>query len=857
MSGRRYRSLHQRASGLGRPGLALRSITAIGVAVTFVATIGVAAPAGAAPATSLSAASPGPVSIPSVTGPAVDSGVETDTAAGAVVPVIVQLAGVPDAASDDPGRLPARRAQIRRATRNVVDDLPPGSFDHSRPIGDLAMVSMVIDGDALASLAANPSVARISRNKANRPLGTNTTNIGAPAAWAQGNQGSGQTVAVVDTGVETSHSYLAGKVVGEACFSSDLPMTSAGFSAANCPGPDPTTAVGTGTGQPCPIDVDGCEHGTHVAGIAVGGAAGSFSGVAPAADLISVNVFSSYHADPANSHGLCGATPTCAVAWDDDIIRGLLYVDSLRSTMSIAAANLSLGGGSATSKACDLDPLAPAINQLTNHGIAVAVAAGNDGSKSGLSSPACVSAAISVGATNPATDTVASFSDSSPRLSILAPGVGINSSQPAAAPGTSACPLPYAADRCASISGTSMATPHIAGAIAVLRQARPNLGGPTVNAAQVSAQLAVLRSTGKNVTDAANGIVTPRLQLDAAVAATPPTPAGAGLPKSFPGAVAANKDGRLEVFRADTSGTVLNIWQRVPNGGWSGWSGLGGQLTGQPIVTTNIDGRLELFGVDSSGRLTHSWQVAPGSVWSGWVVLGGQVSGNQFTVFANLDARLEIFVVGSDGHVRHSWQLSAGSGWSNWYDVGGSVGVQGISSIRSPDGRVVVVEVDNTGKVQRLSQGIAGGGWGAWELVGTGMSGRPGFGVNPDNRLELFVANGAGRLHHQWQSTAGGSWSSGLAAIGGGFNPANLAVGRNADGRLEIFTAGTNGVVAHVWQTTGGIGWSGLAVIGSAAAPISVNTNQDGRLELFSPLSRSHNWQVAPNGGWSGWWPLP
>jgi hypothetical protein len=373
----------------GRRGrLVERSVASVVVALALFATV-----AGSpADATAAAGSIPGSAGVAAPAPAPVDPGLETEAATGAAVPVIVQLAGVADATNDDPARQPAKRAQIDRSTARVLDALPGGSSRTSTPIGDLPMVAMVVDHEGLASLAANPAVARVSRNKPNRPLATNTTNItniGAPAAWGQGFTGSGQTVAVVDSGVATSHSFLAGKVVAEGCFSTNIPanIPGAAFSAANCPGPDPTTAIGPGTGQPCPLDVAECEHGTHVAGIAVGGAGGSFSGVAPGAALISVNVFSSYNADPLRPNGLCGGVAKCAVAWDSDIIRGLLYVDSLRSTRSIAAVNLSLGSGSATANACDSDPIAPAINQLTNHGIAVVVAAGNNYSKTGISSP--------------------------------------------------------------------------------------------------------------------------------------------------------------------------------------------------------------------------------------------------------------------------------------------------------------------------------------------------------------------------------------------------------------------------------------------------------------------------------------
>jgi hypothetical protein len=420
-----------------------------------------------------------------------------------------------------------------------------------------------------------------------------------------------------------------------------------------------------------------------------------------------------------------------------------------------------------------------------------------------------------------------------------------------------ACPAPFGADKCYPFSGTSMATPHVAGAIAVLRQAEqtPGVPTPTPNASEVDAELATLRSTGKLVTDQANGVVTPRLQLDAAVATPPPTPFGAGLPAAFPGAVASNKDGRLETFRTDPSGMVANIWQLAPNSAWSGWGNLGGQLTGQPTASINVDGRLELFGVDSSGRLVHSWQLAPGQPWSGWVPLGGQVSGNRFTVFGNLDGRLEIFAVGADGRTRHSWQLGAGSSWSNWYEVTGLFGIQGISSIRQPDGRAVVVAIDNVGNAARMAQAFVGSSWSAWTPIAGGLSGTPGLGINPDGRLEVFVATSSGTLFHQWQTSPGGSWTSGVLPLGAGFSGSNLAVGRNADGRLEVFSARLDGVVVHTWQQSGG--WSGVASLGSAAAPISIQVDADGRLELFAPFGRTHDWQTVPSGGWSGWQSLP
>jgi len=346
-----------------------------------------------------------------------------------------------------------------------------------------------VDRSALEKLVTNPFVKSLAEDALLRyTLDTSVPKIGAPKVWNAGFTGAGSVIGILDTGVDKNHPFLNGAVVSEACYSSNYQPHSA---SSVCPG-----GVTSSTAQGSAMPYSGncypgtCDHGTHVAGIAAGRDNGSFSGVATGAGVIAVQVFSRF-----DDVSLCGpgATP-CAMAYTSDIIKGLERILSLRDVYSIAAVNLSLGGGRYYNY-CDSDPMKPSIDNLRSVNIATVAASGNASYKDSIASPACISSAISVGASSDI-DTVPSFSNSAYFLSLLAPGVGIYSSIPG---GT------YE-----SWSGTSMATPHIAGSWALLRQAAPSQS--------VSQVLNAMATTGLGIFDI-NGIYKTRIRVDNALAA--------------------------------------------------------------------------------------------------------------------------------------------------------------------------------------------------------------------------------------------------------------------------------------------------------------------------------------------------
>ncbi|MBF8316639.1 S8 family peptidase, partial [Acinetobacter baumannii] len=221
--------------------------------------------------------------------------------------------------------------------------------------------------------------------------------------------GSGTTAYIVDTGILSSHQEFSGRVLS-------------GY-----------TAISDGNGT---TDCNG--HGTHVAGT-VGG---TTYGVAKSVNLVPIRIL-----------GCDGSGAS------SNVIAGLDWI--LKNGKKPAVVNMSLGG--ATSSSLD-----SAVENLFNNGYVMVVAAGNSNTDACSSSPARVSKAITVAATDN-TDTRASYSNYGSCVDIFAPGSQINSSWIGSNTATKI------------LNGTSMATPHVAGVVAEMLQSTPTASPQTIS----------------------------------------------------------------------------------------------------------------------------------------------------------------------------------------------------------------------------------------------------------------------------------------------------------------------------------------------------------------------------------------
>jgi subtilisin family serine protease len=413
------------------------------------------------------------------------------------VVVGLHTAFVPEGRLSQAG-LAEQRQRITSAQSHVLARLAGLNAVERRRFKYVPFMVLEANATAIGRLAVLPMVASLQKDRLERPIMASSNEvIGSPDAWDAGYDGAGWAVAVLDTGVDKTHSFFAtlSKVVSEACYST---TSLSNHSTTLCPDGGESSVV-VGSGVNCSLVTQDCVHGTHVAGSVAGNdAAGPNFGVARGANIIAIQVFSSF--DNAGSCGGSQNTP-CVLSFVSDQVAGLERVYELGTSFDIAAANMSLGGARfGDEESCDADEgfRKAAIDNLRSVGIATVVASGNSSSRNSISTPACISSAISVGATTDA-DAIAGFSNVADFLDLLAPGSGITSSVPGGG--------------LATWNGTSMATPHVAGAWAVLKQKTPVVDVDTV--------LAVLRNSGTRVDDdRSNGSVVDmrRINLDLALA---------------------------------------------------------------------------------------------------------------------------------------------------------------------------------------------------------------------------------------------------------------------------------------------------------------------------------------------------
>ena len=384
-----------------------------------------------------------------------------DDAHRSTLPVIVDYGAGSDAAAEST----AARLQHARKTVTLAS-LGAAAFSAEKAHARAFWRSLTGPPNAAGALTALAGGAmRVDLDgRVRAALDTSVAQIHAPAAWAAGFDGTGSTVAVLDTGYDPSHPDLANAVSESTNFTTDASV------------------------------VDGNGHGTHVASTIAGtgaGSGGTYRGVAPGAKLMVGKVL----ADEGFGE-------------DSWVLAGMQWA----VTRGADVVSMSLGGdpGDGT------DPLSRAVNELSaSSDTLFVVAAGNSGNEPmTVTNPGAADAALTVGAVDDA-DQMAFFSSRGPRLTdgalkpdVVAPGVGITAARAA---GTSLGEPVN--DLYTSLEGTSMATPHVAGLAAILKDAHPQWDGERLKAAITSTTVPVADATGF---DAGSG----RVDAERAVTAT-------------------------------------------------------------------------------------------------------------------------------------------------------------------------------------------------------------------------------------------------------------------------------------------------------------------------------------------------
>ncbi len=369
--------------------------------------------------------------------------------------------------------------------------------------------------------------------------------VASPRSYSFGNTGTGVTIYVLDSGVQANHPEFEGRVVDGWSYRASTTALNSYKNALQANTIDACPNDGSHAQNPASFDapatVDAADkgrtdndgHGTHVAGIA----AGEYVGVAKDARVVPVR-----------------ALDSCGNGTRTMILEGLAWIRTHHQAGERAVLNLSVGFGEQVAAVDD------SITALMNDGIVVVAAAGNSASTACGSTPASTLGTISVGAST-SVDSESNFSNFGECVDLFAPGGGV--------PGfsvTSAYPyLSGTTNTYAGLSGTSMAAPFVAGAVARVMQTMPaaptNFAtGPTTAWRWLSSNASTGRITYHDQArpvQTLNRLLFVPVAIAAPVAQATAVPAPAGATVSWTGAVA----GTTYVATASPGGaqcTVVN-----------------------------------------------------------------------------------------------------------------------------------------------------------------------------------------------------------------------------------------------------------------------------------------------------------
>lgn len=501
---------------------------------------------------------------------------------------------------------------------------------------------------------------------------------------------------------------------------------------------------------------DDCNgHGTHVAGI-VGGTA---YGVAKSVRLKAVKAF-----------GCNGVATTSslqsAIEW--------ITVNAVKP----AVANLSLAyeckdasGNPTQCSAGAGQTIKTAMSNAIAAGIPFVLASGNQNIDACQSPFNTVATAIRVGASNVA-DGKLNISNWGSCVDIWAPGDSIRSDY-------------NTSDTTTAVdSGTSMAAPHVAGALALML-ARP--GFATKTPTQLKAQL--LTESTPNVLTGLNAGSPNNLLY------TSPPPVAGGSPI----ALARNADGRLTLFGVTMSGSLLVRTQTAADStSWTPWATSVDPNWYSVCSDTDNDSRIRLAGLRRTYETWNRMQAAANSgSWSVWQKLDGAMNSCALTTE---NTTLYMFATNAQGGLFQRSQASPGGGsFGAWVPVS-----SGVPALRS-----IAAERNSTGFLQMIGLDRTGGVWHCW-TIGTncapagwshldGLLKSVALARQASGTLTMYGVNAAGQMFSRDSGPGVNVWSAWVPMTFTGGTPRSVAAETNADGRIQLVATTTN---SQVWVRT-------------------------------------------------------